>query len=61
MSIEDMPVVWMRCNCYVWPIVMGSRFGRCGRCGVRPHTRHDNQDEPKARLLTEKERCTPVA
>lgn len=45
------PITWMRCDCYVWPIVVGWRVRRCGRCGVVPHTVHDNQNEPKARPL----------
>lgn len=41
MSLEqDFPAgfVYARCDCNVWELAVGYRFGRCKRCGVRPHT-----------------------
>jgi hypothetical protein len=27
------PVVWRACFCYIWPMGLGTRGGRCGKCG----------------------------
>lgn len=39
MTVEgDFVLIYMRCDCNVWEIAAGYGFGRCRRCGVRPHT-----------------------
>jgi len=29
--MKPIPLMWMACACYVWPVLPGG--GRCGRCG----------------------------
>lgn len=42
-------IVWMLCDCYVWPIFLGNGMGRCGYCGVKPHTHVDEPIGGRAR------------
>lgn len=40
-----MSVFYAICDCFVWPIVAGYGWGRCGRCGVRPVAVGDSEEE----------------
>jgi len=41
-------IVWLACQCMVWPIVLGHRAGVCKRCGYPPDTPVDEPPDGKA-------------
>lgn len=43
-----MSLVWMQCDCHVWPITLGGRIGRCGECGQQPDRCVEEPESGKA-------------
>ena len=40
-----MNILYMLCDCYVWPIEIATRRGRCGRCRTRPMGAYETKRE----------------
>lgn len=39
------PIVYMHCECYVWPIATWDSVGRCGRCRTVPEGNFETKEE----------------